>query len=76
MDFKIDNDPLSSTGAAEAKVKYYWGGDKNKNNEAEGILKSDGSRTLKLAAKKLVTDTKLKLSHTYNPWLDIFDVNV
>ena len=75
LEFKVNNDPLSATAGSEAKYKVNWGGDSQKDFEGEGILKSDGSRTLKLVGKKLVKDTKLKLGHTYNPWLDIFDLN-
>lgn len=66
---------MSATSSAEAKYKYGWGGDKNNDFEGEALVKTDGSRSVKLTAKKLVKDTKVKLGHIYNPWLDLFDIS-
>lgn len=66
------NDPVSGTASSEATYKLK---EPNKKYEIECGVKSDGSKTTKATAKKLIDNTKLKATLTYNPWVDIFNVS-
>ncbi len=68
----MTNDPVTGTasGSATYKVKPESG-----CWEGEIGVKSDGARDLKVTAKKLVDNTKMKFGCTYNPFADICNIS-